>query len=501
MHSSCSLWATALSPLLLLLTAAGPTSALMEDEKQTMVELHNFYRAQVSPPASDMLQMRWDDDLAAFAKAYAQKCVWGHNKERGRRGENLFAITDEGMDVPLAVGNWFEEREHYNLSTATCDPGQMCGHYTQVVWSKTERIGCGSHFCESLHGVEEANIHLLVCNYEPPNAFSFRGNVKGRKPYQEGTPCSQCPVGYNCENSLCEPTRNPKEEQDSPPRVTEVPSITRATEAPSSRETGTPSLATSETLRFSSVTKVSDSLATESSPAVETKAPSSLATEGPSSMATEAQSFPTEVPYVSTTHTQPSMDEGPVNFLTSAHIPVPKSTDKEGSKSSATSVSPEKSLYSKMSLTQTGESLPLAQEEAEAEAELPEAEAELPEAEAELPEAEARLPEVEARLPGAEGELPEAEAELPVSSEVVVPVLPAQEHGGPQASLDHSAPPASTSLPNFPSVSAEANATGGRTLALQSPLTDAGLDLENSGHVQGPFLGLLLPPLLLSGIF
>lgn len=30
---------------------------------------------------------------------------------------------------------------------------------------------------------------------------------------------------------------------------------------------------------------------------------------------------------------------------------------------------------------------------------------------------------------------------------------------------------------------------------------DAGLDLENSGHVQGPFLGLLLPPLLLSGIF
>ncbi|XP_038199825.1 peptidase inhibitor 16 isoform X3 [Arvicola amphibius] len=461
MHSSCNLWATALSPLLLLLTAAGPTSALTEDEKQTMVELHNFYRAQVSPPASDMLQMRWDDDLAAFAKAYAQKCVWGHNKERGRRGENLFAITDEGMDVPLAVGNWFEEREHYNLSTATCDPGQMCGHYTQVVWSKTERIGCGSHFCESLQGVEEANIHLLVCNYEPP------GNVKGRKPYQEGTPCSQCPVGYNCENSLCEPTRNPKEEQDSPPRVTEVPSITRATEAPSSRETGTPSLATSETLRFSSVTKVSDSQATESSPVVETKAPSSLATEGPSSMATEAQSFPTEVPYVSTTHTQPSMDEGPVNFLTSAHIPVPKSTDKEGSKSSATSVSPEKSLYPKMSLTQTGESLPQAQEETE------------------------------------------AEAELPVSSEVAVPVLPAQEHGGPQASLDHSGAPAFTSLPNFPSASAAANATGGRTLALQSPLTGKARSPSfpswlvscNSGHVQGPFLGLLLPPLLLSGIF
>ncbi|CAH6789940.1 Pi16 [Phodopus roborovskii] len=440
MHSSCSLWAALPLPplplqLLLLLLVTGPTSALTEDEKQTMVELHNFYRAQVSPPASDMLQMRWDDDLAAFAKAYAQKCVWGHNKERGRRGENLFAITDEGMDVPLAVENWHEEREHYNLSTATCDPGQMCGHYTQVVWSKTEKIGCGSHFCEMLQGVEEANIHLLVCNYEPP------GNVKGRKPYQEGTPCSQCPLGYSCENSLCEPTRNPEESQDSLPPVTEVPS-TRATEAQSSRETGTPSLATSETLHFSSVTKVPGSLATESSPAVGTKAPSSLATEGPSSMATEAQSFLTEVSSVSATHIQPSLDEGPVNFLTSPHVSVPKSTDKEISKSSATSVSPEKSLYPQMSPTQTEGVLPQAQVEAEA-------------------------------------ELPEVEAELPVSSEVAVPVLPDQERSGPQASLNHSDHSASTSLPNFPRASASANATGGHTLALQSPWT---------GKARSPYL-------------
>lgn len=62
MHSSCSSWVM-LPPqpllllLLLLLTAAGPTSALTEDEKQDMVGLHNYYRARVSPPASDMLQM------------------------------------------------------------------------------------------------------------------------------------------------------------------------------------------------------------------------------------------------------------------------------------------------------------------------------------------------------------------------------------------------------------------------------------------------------------
>ncbi|EPY72881.1 peptidase inhibitor 16 precursor [Camelus ferus] len=196
MHSSCSLLVLLLPPLLLLVATTGPAGALSEEEKHMMVELHNLYRAQVSPPAANMLQMRWDEELAAFAKAYAQQCVWGHNKERGRRGENLFAITD-GLDVPLAMEEWHHEHEHYNLSAATCAAGQMCGHYTQVVWARTERIGCGSHFCEKLQGVDETNIHLLVCNYEPP------GNVKGQRPYQEGTPCSQCSSGYRCKNSLC----------------------------------------------------------------------------------------------------------------------------------------------------------------------------------------------------------------------------------------------------------------------------------------------------------
>ncbi|XP_060018728.1 peptidase inhibitor 16 isoform X3 [Lagenorhynchus albirostris] len=229
MHNFRSLPARLLLPLLLLGAAMGPAGALSDDEKHVMVELHNLYRSQVSPPAANMLQMRWDEELAAFAKAYAQQCVWGHNKERGRRGENLFAITDEGLDVPLAMEEWHHEREHYNLSAATCATGQMCGHYTQVVWAKTERIGCGAHFCEKLQGVEETDIHLLVCNYEPP------GNVKGQRPYQEGTPCSQCPLGYHCENSLCEPIRGPEEAQDLPYLVTEAPS-SLATEASGSRK-------------------------------------------------------------------------------------------------------------------------------------------------------------------------------------------------------------------------------------------------------------------------
>lgn len=56
MHSSCHLPAFLL-PLLLLAAPTSPAAALSDDEKRAMVELHNLYRAQASPPAANMLQM------------------------------------------------------------------------------------------------------------------------------------------------------------------------------------------------------------------------------------------------------------------------------------------------------------------------------------------------------------------------------------------------------------------------------------------------------------
>lgn len=427
-----------------------------------MVKLHNLYRAQVSPSAANMLQMRWDEELAAFAKAYAQQCVWGHNKERGRRGENLFAITDEGMDVPRAVEEWYLEQEHYNLSAASCDPGQMCGHYTQVVWAKTEKIGCGSHFCEKLQGVEETNIHLLVCNYEPP------GNVKGQRPYQEGTPCSQCPSDYRCENSLCEPIRGSEEAKELPQSVTETLS-SPATEAPASTKGSFSSSLAKESPSL--VTEISGTLTTKVLLAIETKAPPSLATEGPPSLATEAPPpLTSKVPWSSETHSSFSLDKGPATFPKSTNDPILTSADKESSKTTMPSRSPESSLHLKVSVTGTQELLPHSQAEGEG----------------------------------------EAEAELPSSSEVLASVFPAQDEPGElQATLDHTGH-TSKSLLNFSSTSAVANNMGGRILALQSlpgaedrvkPGIASGMN-SGPGRIWGPFLGLLLlSSLVLARIF
>ncbi|XP_071982603.1 uncharacterized protein [Engystomops pustulosus] len=106
-------------------------------------------------------------------------------------------MSGSALDVALGLDDWHRERDFYNFTENSCQEGQMCGHYTQVVWAETERVGCGEKFCEKLEGFEEGNMFLLVCNYEPP------GNFQGEKPYTPGEACSSCPPAHVCKDSLC----------------------------------------------------------------------------------------------------------------------------------------------------------------------------------------------------------------------------------------------------------------------------------------------------------
>ncbi|XP_023797839.1 peptidase inhibitor 16-like isoform X4 [Cyanistes caeruleus] len=195
-EAACTMLSSGLPPVLLVLSVLELSWSLSDEEKKIILDEHNRYRSQVSPPAKAMMKMTWDKELEVLAQSYAEKCIWDHNKERGRRGENLFAMAPT-LELEFAVEDWNGEEKFYNLTTSTCVPGQMCGHYTQVVWSNTHQIGCGAHFCEKIDGIETENMHLLVCNYYPP------GNMKGKKPYTEGPSCETCPTGTVCVNNLC----------------------------------------------------------------------------------------------------------------------------------------------------------------------------------------------------------------------------------------------------------------------------------------------------------
>ena len=68
------------------------------------------------------------------------------------------------------VQSWASEEEFYDYDANTCEPNQMCGHYTQIVWEQTTHVGCAVHICED-------QSELWMCNYNPA------GNWVGEKPY------------------------------------------------------------------------------------------------------------------------------------------------------------------------------------------------------------------------------------------------------------------------------------------------------------------------------
>ncbi|KAM6930130.1 uncharacterized protein PEZ65_009207 isoform 2-T2 [Lycodopsis pacificus] len=194
--------------LLGALVVPGAWSFLSEEQEELLVELHNHYRGQVSPSASAMLPLRWDPSLKVIAEGYAAKCIWNHNPELEDTGENLYAGTGP-LDLREALEKWFLEHLDYDFQNNSCDEDQMCGHYTQMVWADTHRVGCAFHLCNNMEGLDWERVSYLVCNYYPA------GNYEDVRPFVEGDWCSRCPENLQkCENNLCVADTVEEEEDD-----------------------------------------------------------------------------------------------------------------------------------------------------------------------------------------------------------------------------------------------------------------------------------------------
>ncbi|OAY78572.1 Pathogenesis-related protein PR-1 [Ananas comosus] len=133
---------------------------------------HNRIRALVGATP-----LRWDQHLARYARRWSDQlrsnCTMEHS--RGPYGENLFWGTGWDWKATDVVLNWAEEHAFYNPANNSCLPGQVCGHFTQIVWNNTERVGCARVECAG-GGV------IITCNYDPP------GNWVGERPYELAAP-------------------------------------------------------------------------------------------------------------------------------------------------------------------------------------------------------------------------------------------------------------------------------------------------------------------------
>ncbi|GEN10836.1 Cysteine-rich secretory protein family protein [Myxococcus fulvus] len=147
---------------------------------QDMLTGHNATRASAQPTPSPALEpLGWDTGAEDVAKAWAANCKWGHNPNRGPYGENITAATPNSMSTLEVVEGWSSEASDYNYANNSCASGKACGHYTQVVWRNTKRVGCATVTCteNSPFGSRFPTWQYWVCNYAPP------GNYTGQKPY------------------------------------------------------------------------------------------------------------------------------------------------------------------------------------------------------------------------------------------------------------------------------------------------------------------------------
>jgi uncharacterized protein YkwD len=132
-----------------------------------LLAAHNRYRA-----ALGIAPLAWSGELAASAAAWAQQLVAKGRFEHSQvpHGENLWLGTAGAYTQTSMVDNWGEEQQHYVHGVfPKVTKGGVVGHYTQMVWRNTTRVGCG---LATGKGVE-----VLVCHYDPP------GNYHGQTPY------------------------------------------------------------------------------------------------------------------------------------------------------------------------------------------------------------------------------------------------------------------------------------------------------------------------------
>lgn len=138
------------------------------NDVQQFLGLQNAARSALRLPP-----LVWDVKIARYAGWYANRrradCALQHSN--GPYGENIFWGSGNGWTAAQAAAGWVSERRGYNYWSNSCAYGQECGHYTQIVWRGTSRIGCARVVCYGGRGV------FMICNYDPP------GNYIGERPY------------------------------------------------------------------------------------------------------------------------------------------------------------------------------------------------------------------------------------------------------------------------------------------------------------------------------
>ncbi|XP_050670213.1 cysteine-rich venom protein 2-like [Leptidea sinapis] len=186
-----------------------PSSKIPEDGlsprrlvvRRKIVLYHNFFRTKVRPTASNMLLMSWHPIAARQAQNYADRCIFlQHNDARentvpylGSCGQNLF-VASQKTPWFFATKTWFLEYKNFTYGAPVRNL-KAVGHYTQMVWATSHKVGCGVAHCA---GGPWGHFYNYVCHYCPA------GNINTiiQYPYKIGKSCEDC-EGNCISGALC----------------------------------------------------------------------------------------------------------------------------------------------------------------------------------------------------------------------------------------------------------------------------------------------------------
>ncbi|XP_018497308.1 venom allergen 5.02 [Galendromus occidentalis] len=198
-------------------SAAIKTSTGDENFKEQMLRAHNRYRTEgfQGQSAADMLAVSWSDELAQTALLWVSHLCdqnsmldGGHDKCRvspsfDSVGQNLAWGAGSAWGGPIdadkmAVKGWNDEKKDATngmMFPFSPPNGPVIGHYTQVVWSGSYKIGCA-------YVTRRADRYgyqgWIACNY------AQAGNMVGDNVFTRGSPGSKCPQGSSkSSNGLC----------------------------------------------------------------------------------------------------------------------------------------------------------------------------------------------------------------------------------------------------------------------------------------------------------
>ena len=144
--------------------------------QERLLAAHNQERIRAAIPP-----LRWDDRLARSAERWGRHLAKLGDLEHypddpadpDPEGENLWLGTKGYFTPEQMVGRWIEEKRDFKpgIFPANSRTGRLedVGHYTQLMWRSTERVGCAI--------TQNADYDFLVCRYLEG------GNVIGERPF------------------------------------------------------------------------------------------------------------------------------------------------------------------------------------------------------------------------------------------------------------------------------------------------------------------------------